>query len=70
MDATAIAGALLTPEGRADPYPLYARAPEPGAVLDAGDGWHLVDRSLQAITDMIDSARTVEGLPDDAGLEG
>ena len=26
----------------------------------------LSDRSLQAITDMIDSARTVEGLPDDA----
>ena len=25
----------------------------------------LSDRSLQAITDMIDSARTVEGLPDD-----
>jgi transcriptional regulator with XRE-family HTH domain len=27
----------------------------------------LSDRSLKAITDMIDSARTVEGLPDDSG---
>jgi cytochrome P450 len=42
MDATAIAGALLTPGGRANPYPLYARAHELGAVLNAGDGWYLV----------------------------
>jgi cytochrome P450 len=42
MDAKAIVGALLTPGGRADPYPLYARAHELGAVLDAGDGWYLV----------------------------
>jgi cytochrome P450 len=42
MDAKEIAGALLTPEGRADPYPLYARARDLGAVLDAGDGWYLV----------------------------
>ena len=30
----------------------------------------LSDRSLKAITDMIDSARTVEGLPDDASPAG
>jgi hypothetical protein len=30
----------------------------------------LSDRSLKAITDMIDSARTVEGLPDDARPTG
>lgn len=30
----------------------------------------LSDRSLRAITDMISSARTVEGLPDDAGSGG
>jgi hypothetical protein len=30
----------------------------------------LSDRSLTAITDMINSARTVEGLPDDASPEG
>jgi hypothetical protein len=30
----------------------------------------LSDRSLKAITDMINSARTVEGLPDDAGTGG
>jgi len=42
MDATAITAALLTPEGRADPYPLYARAHELGSVLKAGDGWYLV----------------------------
>jgi transcriptional regulator with XRE-family HTH domain len=30
----------------------------------------LSDRSLKAITDMIDSARTVEGLPDDASPTG
>jgi hypothetical protein len=30
----------------------------------------LSDRSLKAITDMIDSARTVEGLPDDASPPG
>ena len=30
----------------------------------------LSDRSLKAITDMIDSARTVEGLPDDARPAG
>lgn len=29
----------------------------------------LSDRSLKAITDMINSARTVEGLPDDASPE-
>jgi cytochrome P450 len=42
MDTKAITATLLTPEGRADPYPLYARAHELGAVLDAGDGWYLV----------------------------
>ena len=30
----------------------------------------LSDRSLKAITDMINNARTVEGLPDDTGPEG
>jgi hypothetical protein len=30
----------------------------------------LSDRSLPAITDMVNSARTVEGLPDDTSPEG
>ena len=36
------------------------------AGIAAGVEAGLSDRSLKAITDMIDSARTVEGLPDDA----
>lgn len=39
--AAEIFGSLLAPEGRADPYPLYAALHEQGAVLDA-DGLVLV----------------------------
>ncbi|MGW2748751.1 cytochrome P450 [Streptomyces sp. NPDC001450] len=42
MDAESIVARLLTPEGRADPYPLYARAHELGPVVPAGDGLVLV----------------------------
>ncbi|MDC0773116.1 cytochrome P450 [Streptomyces sp. HD] len=42
MDAESIIAHLLTPEGRADPYPLYARAHELGPVMPAGDGMVLV----------------------------
>jgi cytochrome P450 len=38
VDAESIVVQLLTPEGRADPYPLYARAHELGPVMPAGDG--------------------------------
>jgi cytochrome P450 len=42
MDATAIVEALMTPQGRTDPYPLYARAHELGPVSVIGDGWFLI----------------------------
>ena len=42
MDGTALLDALLTPEGSADPYPLYARARELGPVAPARDGILLV----------------------------
>ncbi|MER6128538.1 cytochrome P450 [Streptomyces sp. NPDC001795] len=42
MDAESIIAQLLTPEGRSDPYPLYARAHELGPVMPAGDGMVLV----------------------------
>ncbi|MFJ3787166.1 cytochrome P450 [Kitasatospora sp. NPDC090091] len=38
MDGEAIIGQLMTTEGRADPYPLYARAHELGAAAPAGPG--------------------------------
>ncbi|HEV2636262.1 MAG TPA: hypothetical protein VGX23_14000 [Actinocrinis sp.] len=38
MDATAIIEALVTPEGRADPYPLYAAAHRLGPVAEAWPG--------------------------------
>jgi cytochrome P450 len=41
-DAGEIIGALLTPGGRADPYPLYARAHELGPVSVIGDGWFVI----------------------------
>jgi cytochrome P450 len=36
MDAIEILTALITPEGREDPYPLYARLQEVGEVVQAG----------------------------------
>ncbi|MFF5189679.1 cytochrome P450 [Streptomyces sp. NPDC000345] len=42
MDAQSIVAQLLTPEGRADPYPLYERARELGPAVPAGDGLLLV----------------------------
>lgn len=42
MDAQSVIAQLLTPEGRADPYPLYARAHELGPAVPAGDGLVLV----------------------------
>jgi cytochrome P450/SAM-dependent methyltransferase len=42
MDAASIVEALTTPEGRADPYPLYARARELGSVAAVTEGWFLV----------------------------
>ena len=41
-DAAAILDALMTPAGRADPYPLYARAHRLGALAAIADGWYLV----------------------------
>jgi cytochrome P450 len=38
MDATQILATLNTPEGRADPYPLYAQLHEMGEVLDVRPG--------------------------------
>ncbi|MFI6843508.1 cytochrome P450 [Kitasatospora sp. NBC_00085] len=38
MDGASIIGQLMTSEGRADPYPLYARAHELGAAAPAGPG--------------------------------
>ncbi|WP_406197958.1 cytochrome P450 [Kitasatospora sp. NBC_01560] len=38
MDGTSIVAELLTGEGRADPYPLYARAHELGPAAPAGPG--------------------------------
>ncbi|QKG23250.1 cytochrome P450 [Actinomadura verrucosospora] len=40
--AAAIVGALLTPDGRADPFPLYARAHALGPVSEIADGRFLV----------------------------
>lgn len=42
MDAASIITSLLTPEGRADRYPLYALAHELGPAVPAGDGMVLV----------------------------
>ncbi|TDT97712.1 cytochrome P450 [Streptomyces sp. 846.5] len=42
MDAGTIVMELLSPEGRIDPYPLYARAHELGPAAPAGDGLVLV----------------------------
>src|SRR4051812_38968730 len=41
-NAAAIVEALLTPQGRADPYPLYARAHELGPVAAIGEGRFLI----------------------------
>ncbi|CNE91658.1 cytochrome P450 [Mycobacterium tuberculosis] len=41
-EAAAIIGALSTPEGRADPFPLYARAHEMATLSTITDGWSLV----------------------------
>lgn len=38
MDVTQVLAALGTPEGRADPYPLYATLHEAGEVIDLGTG--------------------------------
>ncbi len=40
--AAAIADALMAPDGRADPFPLYARAHAIGPVSAIADGWFLV----------------------------
>jgi hypothetical protein len=40
--ASAIVGALTSPGGRADPFPLYAVAHELGPVLEISEGWFLV----------------------------
>ena len=42
MDAIEILTTLSTPEGRADPYPLYARLHGLGEVIDTGIGQVLV----------------------------
>lgn len=38
MDAIKVLTALSTPEGRADPYPLYAALHEMGEVIEIGAG--------------------------------
>ena len=40
--AKAIVGALTSPAGRADPFPLYAAAHDLGPVLEIAEGWFLV----------------------------
>ncbi|HEX5293805.1 MAG TPA: cytochrome P450 [Streptosporangiaceae bacterium] len=40
--ASAIVGALTSPAGRAEPFPLYAAAHELGPVLEISEGWFLV----------------------------
>ena len=42
MDASEILAELLTPEGRDNPYPLYAASHDLGAVVPLGDGLWLV----------------------------
>ena len=42
MNAAQILGALSTPQGRDDPYPLYAKAHALGPVAQIGDAWFLV----------------------------
>ncbi|WUH90959.1 cytochrome P450 [Streptomyces sp. NBC_00433] len=41
-DAVTVAMELLSPEGRADPYPLYAAAHRLGPVSEIGGGWFVV----------------------------
>lgn len=63
MDAQSIILHLLTPEGRADPYPLYELAHDLGPVAPAGDGLVLVcgyEAARQALRD--------PGLGADSGL--
>lgn len=42
LDAAAIVEALMTPRGRADPYPLYVAAHELGPIAAIADGRFLV----------------------------
>ncbi|WP_055589460.1 cytochrome P450 [Streptacidiphilus griseoplanus] len=42
MDALAAVEALLTPEGRSDPFPYYAALHEHGPVISLGDGYTVV----------------------------
>jgi cytochrome P450 len=55
MDANAILGELLTPEGREDPYPYYAAAHELGSVLPLGDGLWMVP-GYEAINEALRSS--------------
>lgn len=50
--------ALLEPEGRADPYPLYAALHEHGSVLAAGDGLMLVP-GYQAVRSVLSDQRFI-----------
>jgi cytochrome P450 len=54
MDAADILGALTTPEGRADPYPLYRRMHElgPAAAVDAG---FVMVQSYEAVNQILRS---------------
>lgn len=65
-DAAAILSALMTPAGRADPYPLYARAHELGPVSAVGDGWYSVV-GYAAVNEVLRDPGF--GLPDPVGDE-
>ncbi|MFJ9605576.1 cytochrome P450 [Kitasatospora sp. NPDC101176] len=68
MDGAAIIEQLLTGEGTADPYPLYARAHELGTVMPAGPGTFLVvghaavDRVLRTPAFAVATAEMMAGL--------
>jgi cytochrome P450 len=62
--ASAIIDALMTPAGRADPFPLYAAAHELGPVSAVADGWFLVS-SYAAVNQVLRDPGF--GLPDPAG---
>jgi cytochrome P450 len=62
--ASAIVGALLSPAGRADPFPLYAAAHELGPVLEIAESWFLVC-SYDGVNQVLRDPGF--GLPDPAG---
>ncbi|MEV4614246.1 cytochrome P450 [Kitasatospora sp. NPDC049258] len=68
MDGTAVIEQLLTPEGRADPYPLYELARELGPVAPCGEGLVLVTGYQEADRALRDPAFAVQSAARQPGV--